>query len=308
MNPSAVTVYNAEHTAKLLSFPDLVNHLARACTELAAGEIHAPERQVVEFPQGGVMLSMPATATDIGIHKLVNVVPGNSAHGLPTIHGVVAAYDGRTGRELFVLDGPTVTARRTAALSMLGLKVFLQTPPRHVVLMGYGTQAAGHLAALAAIYPGLQVTVTGRSLDKAQAFITAHNTLPLDLQAADHIPESADAVITLTTSDTAIYTLPAQVGRLVIGVGAFKPELVEISALTLSGSVLYTDDLPGARHEAGDFIQANIAWDTVTPLATALSTPPNLEQPIVFKTVGCAAWDLAAGRCAFEHILSGSMD
>ncbi len=303
MNPSAVTVYNAKQTAELLSFPHLVKQLARACTELAAGQIHAPERQVVEFPQGGVMLSMPATATDIGIHKLVNVVPGNAARGLPTIHGVVAAYDGQTGRELFVLDGPTVTARRTAALSMLGLKVFLKAPPRHVTLIGYGTQAAGHLAALAALYPGLQVTVTGRSLDKAKAFVTAHNTLPLDLQAAERISDSADAVITLTTSDSPVYTLPAHEGRLIIGVGAFKPELVEISALTLSGSALYTDDLPGARHEAGDFIQANIAWDSVTPLATALSTPPNLDRPIVFKTVGCAAWDLAAGRCAFEHVL-----
>ena len=39
------------------------------------------------------MLSMPASAADIAIHKLVNVCPGNGALGLPTIHGQVSAYE-----------------------------------------------------------------------------------------------------------------------------------------------------------------------------------------------------------------------
>src|SRR3546814_15959476 len=99
-------------------FPDTT--LFRSAVDYAAGNIQAPERQVVPFAQGGVMLSMPATAHDIGIHKLVNVAPANKTLGLPTINGVVSIYDGRTGQTLAVLDGPTVTARRTAAVSMLG--------------------------------------------------------------------------------------------------------------------------------------------------------------------------------------------
>lgn len=308
MSHTAITVYDAAQTAQLLPFPELIEQLALACTELSQGKIHAPERQVVNFPQGGVMLSMPATATDIGIHKLVNVVPGNAALGLPTIHGVVSAYDGQTGRELFVLDGPTVTARRTAALSMLGIKTFMDKPPQHVAFIGCGGQASGHAYALAALYPGLRVSVIARRPSSAQNFVQAHQHLSLQWQAVDQVPNNADVVITLTTSSTPVYTLPAQTGRLVIGVGAFKPELAEISALTLEGSVLYTDDLPGARHEAGDFIQAGIAWERVIPLAQALASPPSLQQPIVLKTVGCAAWDLASVRCAYANIKRAGMD
>src|SRR5690606_20139173 len=85
MPNSSVTAFNAEQTAQLLDFPGLLDALAIATVEYVNGAIHAPERQALPFPQGGVMLSMPATAHDIGIHKLVNVVPGNRVRDLPTI-------------------------------------------------------------------------------------------------------------------------------------------------------------------------------------------------------------------------------
>lgn len=297
------TVYDAQQTAELLSYPKLVDQIAQAATELSQEKIFAPERQAVNFPKGGLMLSMPATATDIGIHKLVNVMPANAERHLPTVQGLVTAYDGQTGVPLFALDGPTVTTRRTAALSMLGLRTLSTHAPRHVAIMGSGVQASGHTHALAAIYPGIKVSIIGRNANHVNAFIQHHSHLDLNLHAASTVADDVATVITVTSSSQAIYTLPAQAGRLIIAVGAYKPELAEISKLTLQGSVLYTDELAGARHEAGDFIQANVNWDTVHGLASALSAPPDLSQPIVFKTVGCAAWDLAAGRCAYHKIL-----
>lgn len=295
-----LSVFDAAQTARLLDFGDMVDALAKAAADYAAGRIHAPERQVVPFPQGGVMLSMPATADDIGIHKLVNVVPGNKGLGLPTINGVVSVYDGRSGQTLAVLDGPTVTAQRTAAVSMLGIRTFLARRPRCVALIGSGTQSAGHLQALAALYPGLRTVVIGSSVASAQAFVKTHQSLDLLLAAAGSVPDDADVVITLTTSSAPVYTEAARAGRLLVGVGAFKPELAEIAAETLHASQVYVDDPAGARHEAGDLIQADIDWSVVGSLATALRLGAPLEKPIVFKTVGCAAWDLAAARCALQ--------
>ena len=297
-----IKTYTAQQTADLLDYPSLVACLATAAGELAAGAITAPERQVVPMPQGGVMLSMPAAASDLCIHKLVNIVPQNRTRQLPTIHGVMAVYDGTSGQTLLVLDGPTVTARRTAAVSMLGLSRFLAETPQHVGLIGTGAQADGHAQALAALYPGLQVSVVGRSLDKAQDFVSRHKHLPLALAASTAIPDDAQAVITLTTSSTPVYNEAARVVRLIIGVGAFKPELAEIAAATLHASQVYVDDLAGARHEAGDLIQAGTDWDQVKSLSAALTDGVPFNTPIVFKTVGCAAWDLAAARCALAKI------
>jgi 1-piperideine-2-carboxylate/1-pyrroline-2-carboxylate reductase [NAD(P)H] len=158
----------------------------------------------------------------------------------------------------------------------------------------------GHILALAALYPGLHISVTGTSLEKAQAFVKAQQGLPVHLEAAATPPDDADAIITLTTSATPVYNKPAKAGSLVIGVGAFKPELAEIGATTLNGSCIYVDDPAGARHEAGDLIKAQVDWSMVRPLSSALAGGVPRDRAIVFKTVGCAAWDLAAARCALH--------
>lgn len=296
-------VFNAEETAGLLPFPGLVEAIAVASAECAHGAIQAPERQVVQLAcKAGVMLSMPATAEDIAIHKLVNVVPGNRERGLPTIHGVIAAYDGATGQELCVLDGPTVTARRTASVSMLGLKTFCAAPPRRIALIGTGKQASGHVQALASLFPGIDVFVVGHSPASAGNFIAAHGDHPLSFHAASTVPPDIDAAIMATTSKTPVYRLPAQAGRVVIGTGAFEADSAEIDAGTILASRVYVDDPAGARHEAGDLILAGVEWPGVRSLADALAGGVDRNAPIVFKTVGCAAWDLAAARCALARI------
>jgi 1-piperideine-2-carboxylate/1-pyrroline-2-carboxylate reductase [NAD(P)H] len=246
------------------------------------------------------MLSMPATAADLAMHKLVNVCPGNGALGLPTIHGQVTAYDASTGVPQFMLDGPTVTGRRTAAVSMLAMRALAAHPPRDVLLIGTGKQAAYHAEALASVYPDARIHVLGSRAERAQAFCALHAAVSPNLVALDDaaIPAPIDVVIAATTSKTPVYTLPAQEGRLVIGVGAFTADAAEIAAPTVLASTRYVDDLAGARHEAGDYILAGVAWDTVLPLATALASPPKIAGPVMFKSVGCAAWDLAACRVA----------
>jgi 1-piperideine-2-carboxylate/1-pyrroline-2-carboxylate reductase [NAD(P)H] len=301
--------FDAEATARLTPFPLLVDALAQACLEAARGEIASPARLVVPLNEGGIMLAMPAAARDLAIHKLVTVCPANRQRALPTIHGHVSVCDPDTGEALFALDGPTVTGRRTAAVTLLAMRTFLQAAPREILLIGTGTQASHHVRALAALYPDARVIVRGSTLARAQAFCAAHGNgseLALRPLEGDLIPDTVDVVVALTTSTAPVYSEPARSGRLVVGVGAFTPEMAEIGPHTLQGSALFVDDAAGARHEAGDFIQADVDWSRVTALADALAAhggPHAGERsagstPIVFKSVGCAAWDLAACRVA----------
>ena len=121
------------------------------------------------------------------------------------------------------------------------------------------------------------------------------------------IPESIDVVIALTTSKQAVYDEAARAGRLVIGVGAFTPAMVEIGARTIAASALFVDDPAGAKHEAGDFIQAGVDWAKVGGIAEVVENAALLPsgKPVVFKSVGCAAWDLAACRVAREALSGG---
>jgi 1-piperideine-2-carboxylate/1-pyrroline-2-carboxylate reductase [NAD(P)H] len=118
--------------------------------------------------------------------------------------------------------------------------------------------------------------------------------------AGDIIPDDIDVVITLTTSKTPVYRDAARPGRLIVGVGAFMPDAAEIAARIVHQSALIVDDPVGVRHEAGDLIQANVDWNAVGTLAAVIehSSVQLTDQPILFKSVGCAAWDLAAARLA----------
>ncbi|MBK1838266.1 delta(1)-pyrroline-2-carboxylate reductase family protein [Azospirillum sp. YIM B02556] len=296
---SPLAVLTAEQTAARLPFPALCVAVAAAARDYAAGRITSPERQVLPLPEGGVLLSMPATAADIAIHKLVNVNPGNGAKGLPTIHGVVSAFDAPTGAPRLILDGPTVTARRTAAVSMLAIRTLVPAAPRHVALLGAGTQSAGHVAALAALYPGIRIDIHSRSLETAAAFCTAQGGPGVELRPmSGPVDPAADVVIALTTSLSPIYDETPRPDRLLVGVGAFKPEMAEFGPTAVHGSELFVDDPAGARHEAGDFIQAGVEWAGVKSLVDALDGQATQGRPRLFKSVGCAAWDLAAARCA----------
>jgi 1-piperideine-2-carboxylate/1-pyrroline-2-carboxylate reductase [NAD(P)H] len=302
MTRPTMQIFDAAATARLIPYAALVDALKRASIDYAEQRIVSPERLVVPLNAGGIMLSMPATAPDLAIHKLVNVCASNRARNLPTIHGQVMAFDADTGETLFVLDGPTVTGRRTAAMSMLGVATFTASAPREFLLIGTGTQALNHLQAIGELFPDARVRVKGSSPARAEAFCAAHRDSAHDLQplAGATIPDSTDVVIALTTSKQPVYDEAARAGRLVIGVGAFTPAMAEIGARTLGASSLFVDDPAGAKHEAGDFIQAGVDWAKVGGIAGVLETAALLPTatPVVFKTVGCAAWDLAACRVA----------
>lgn len=299
-------VLSRELTAKALDYSELVDAIAAAALEYNTGQIQSPERMVVPLGAGGVMLSMPATARDIGIHKLANVQPANKKRQLPTIHGTVTVCDTETGKLICLLDGPEVTGRRTAAVTMLAIRTLLKKAPREVLLIGTGMQARYHIQALYALYPQSKIWVRGRSETSSMAFCDQYRSLHSELIPAEHsISDDVNVVITVTTSTQAVYNETALRDRLVIGVGAFKPDMAELGKITLDGSDIFVDDPVSAHHEAGDLIQAGIDWSRVRSLGDVLQGQIDESHPRVFKSVGTGAWDLAAARVALKAIRTG---
>ncbi len=303
-------ILNAEQTARALPYAQLVPAVAQAARELAQQQIQAPERLVVPMAEGGVLLAMPAVAHDLSVTKLVTVHPRNAAHGLPVIHGEVVVMDTATGRRLALLDGPTVTARRTAAVTLLGIQTLAAQPPTSALLIGTGAQAAAHADALVEHLGIAQFWVAGRSLAAAQTFCAALRLRHPHVEAvavavvdlAQALPVT-DLVLALTTSRTPVIPAHIAAHTLAIGVGAFKPDMAEFPPALLHRRQIVVDDLGGARHEAGDLLQAGVDWTLVRDLASVLAQPlPPSGLAPVFKTVGQAAWDLAAARVAIAAL------
>jgi 1-piperideine-2-carboxylate/1-pyrroline-2-carboxylate reductase [NAD(P)H] len=267
-------ILDPHQSAQALPYAALVDALARAAQELASGAIRAPERQVVPIDAASVLLGMPAIAEDLSVTKLI-----------------------------------TVTGRRTAAMSMLGIRTLLPRRPQSALLIGTGAQAAAHADALVEYFGVSQFWVAARDLDRTQAFCRAISerhpqavASPLPARMLQEELPRTDVVIAMTTSRVAVIPEGIAPDTLAIGVGAFKPDMVEFPATLLHARRIVVDDLPGSHHEAGDLIQAKVDWAQVVGIADVLAgkapaTTLHKDGALpVFKTVGQASWDLAAAR------------
>jgi len=299
-------ILDAVQTAQALPYAKLVPALAQAAREFSSGAIRSPERQVVPIDDASVLLSMPAISADLSVTKLITVHANNARHGLPVIQGEVVVFETGTGRRLAILDGPTTTARRTAAMTLLGIQTLAPVRPTSALLIGTGVQAAAHADALVEFFGVTQFWIAARDQAKTQAFCSElsqrHANVvasPLAVQALQNDAPQTDVLIALTTSRTAV--IPARIAptTLAIGVGAFKPDMVEFPSELLHARTIVVDDLAGAKHEAGDLIQAKVDWSKVRAIGDLLAgTGEPLTTLPVFKTVGQASWDLAAARVA----------
>ncbi|GAB2842672.1 delta(1)-pyrroline-2-carboxylate reductase family protein [Pseudoduganella ginsengisoli] len=304
-------ILDAAGTAAALPYSLLVPAVKQAAIDLSRGAITAPERKVVTIDADSVLLCMPAVAADISVTKLITVHGNNARHGLPAIQGEVIVFDTATGRRLALLDGPTVTARRTAAMTLLGIETLAPQRPASVLLIGTGAQAAAHAQALIEHFNVREFHVAGSSLARAQAFADAlrgrHPGVAACAYAAPEQAPQTAIVIALTTSTVPVIPERLPENTLAIGVGAFKRNMAEFPPALLHAREIVVDDAGGARHEAGDLIQAGVDWAGVRALGDILAG--NVSRPArtpVFKTVGQAAWDLAAARVSskFHGVLS----
>ena len=129
----------AEETALRLPYPELADAIREVALARRSGTVQAPPRLALPLAEVGILLVMPASDTKISITKLVTVHPQNAGRGLPTIQGEVIVMEAATGSRLGLLDGDVVTARRTAAVSMLAARELAPRPDEPLLLVGAGT-------------------------------------------------------------------------------------------------------------------------------------------------------------------------
>ena len=301
------TLLNAEQTAHALPYPLLASEIASL---LQDPTVQVPPRIVQALHGGGSLFVMPAADARVAITKLISFIPGNAARGLPTIQGDIVVFDVATGQRIALIDGPTVTARRTAAVSLLAAQKLAPRTDGPMLIVGAGVQGKSHLEAF---HEGLGVCefwVASRQAASADALVKYAQARGLKAQRVD------DANAALAHCPLVASTTPAQQVVLnsmprsdafVAAVGAFTPRMVEWSAevcqhLARTGTLVV--DTRDADHEAGDLLQAGIDVSTLPTLADVVGQTQAWQRaarpspgPVFFKSCGWGGWDLAAARC-----------
>ncbi|NMM76870.1 ornithine cyclodeaminase [Acidovorax sp. SRB_14] len=302
--PPSGRLLDGPHTAARLPWNALADEIALV---LRDPSVRVPARLVLPLGGGGSLFVMPATDAHVAMTKLISFTPANAGTDRPTIQGDVVVFDVASGTRRLVLDGPTVTAHRTAAVSLLAARLMAPKPQGPLLIVGAGVQGLAHLQGFVLGLGVRDVVVASRSSASAEALAEQARQLGARARTTDD-PDAALAecplVVTCTPAGAVVLRGLPRADAFMAAVGAFTPAMAELSPalcrhFVQAGSVVV--DTVDAVHEAGDLLQADIdvgALATLGDVMRGVRVPG--PGPVLFKSCGWGGWDLAAARLALR--------
>ncbi len=305
----------ASEVEAALDYPSLVERLRQAFRR----DIQVPVRHHHDVEVSGgstaTLLLMPAWQTDrhIGV-KMVTVFPDNAEQSLPAVMGIYVLIDGKNGSPLALIDGPTLTVKRTAGASALASSYLSRPDAERLLMVGTGALAPQLITAHAAVRPICNVLIWGRNPEKAQRLAKRMTRRDFRVDWTDDLEEAARGahIISCATlsKEPLIRGEWLQPGQHIDLVGAFRPEMRETDDSAMQRARVFVDTRAGATKEGGDIVQAvaagalsldDIAGDLFEMTRGERSGRRYYDQITLFKSVGTAIEDLAAAQLVFER-------
>ncbi|MFY9581090.1 MAG: hypothetical protein WAQ33_17395, partial [Gaiellaceae bacterium] len=117
---------SGEHVREAVSPERALDAVRDAFVSYARGEWTMPPKVYVPAYPAGDFRAMPALGGGHALLKWVTSFPGNPAHGLPTVTGLVLLSDATNGTLKAALDAGAVTALRTGAAAVLAAETLGQ--------------------------------------------------------------------------------------------------------------------------------------------------------------------------------------
>ncbi|MBY5344970.1 ornithine cyclodeaminase family protein [Rhizobium johnstonii] len=320
MTDTQIRILDARTTGELLPFGALVATLRQAFAEGCVVPVRHHHTIANSGEPDATLLLMPAwhethrSERYLGI-KIVTVFPGNTVRGIPGLTSTYMLYDGRTGMQLALLDGNTITARRTVAASALAADYLARKDARRLLVIGAGRVASLIPDAYRAVRPIAHVDIW--DIDPASAERLAQSLQQQGLQAAAVTDLEAAVRQADIVSAATLATAPLirgkwlRPGTHVDLIGGFTPAMREADDEALRRSSVYIDTHE-ALHEAGDLVQpirgGVIAADAVRATLDELcrrDVPARTsnDEITLYKAVGTALADLAAATMVYEAVL-----
>ena len=297
---------------RLLPMPACIALMRDTLAARARGKAIQPPRTALRPDDTGTTLTMPAYVAEpaaLGV-KVVSVFPGNHARGLDSHQGAVLSLDPATGQVLGLLEAGAVTAIRTAAVSAVATDLLATPDTGDLALLGAGTEARTHLAAMAAGRTLPRVRVGSRSAERARAFAQAAGAPgvpPIEVMpSAEAAVRGASIICTLTASPTPVLagTWIAR-GAHINAVGAHTPDTRELDTDAVTSARIVVDARESALAEAGDLLipitegrlrPADIHAELGEVITGARTGRASSTEITLFKSLGLGIEDAAAAR------------
>lgn len=304
--------FDSKAIEKALPYPLLVNALAHGL-QLA---IEAPPRSHLNpNHDASCVLIMPAWRSHqlMGV-KLVSVWPGNNVKGESAVSGVYVLISCENGHPVAVLDGTTLTLRRTAAAAALAARRLARQDSTTLAVLGTGALSVPLVQAHLDVMPFQNVLVWGRQASKAQTVVAQLQQQGIAASLATDLEQTlaqADVVAVATTAtEPFIRTGWVRPGTHVGLIGAFTAQMAEAEPSLMSLAKVFADSRDAVLEKGGEVFQA-IQQGIITPAAIQADLAELAAQPeshvwreaqdiTVYKSVGFASLDLIAAELVYN--------
>jgi ornithine cyclodeaminase/alanine dehydrogenase-like protein (mu-crystallin family) len=213
------------------------------------------------------------------------------------------------GEAVAVIEADRLGQLRTGAASGVAARYLAKPGARSLGVIGCGWQAESQVACIRAALPSIErVVAYCRTPERLATFCARTGAEPGESHgdAGRH-----DIVVTATTSsDPVLRGDWLEPGALVCAMGANRPTSRELDDVVLQrAAFVCCDSREQSRAESGDLIEpvehGVLDWLEVHELqevvAGELDGRQSIEDVVVFKSNGLAAWDVAIGALAVER-------
>ena len=281
-----------------------------------AGRVRMPAKSYIDLPEyDGDFRSMPAYMDsgewDAAGIKWVNSHTNNvDAHGLPTVMGTMIYSDPETAFPLAVMDGTTLTGKRTGAAAAVATDHLAVPDASSLGIVGLGVQSYTQLEAIATVRDVETVVVADEREAAIEASIERFGDA-FDVRAGSiAAAASCDVLSTVTPVESPIVEA-ADLGEHthVNAMGADAPGKNELAADVVTSAKLVIDDYEQCTHSG----EINVPWSdgvlTDEDLHAELGAIVAGKRPgrtpedgvTVFDSTGLAIQDVAAARVVYER-------
>jgi ornithine cyclodeaminase len=309
---------NADEIMQALTRTEVMDCVEQALHVYETRAYEMPDRLAVDCGESNLLLLMPSVARGHWVTKLVTVFPANRARGKPVIDGLVALGDQATGEILALMDGKTITAMRTGAVTGTSIRHLARADATTIGLVGCGVQGYTQVLYACAARAIHQVTLYDISTAASSSLAARlDEALPgVEIQVAPSTADLArdsEILITATTARQPVFPDDPElfVGKHCVAIGSFEPSVREYPDALFSLLEKVWIDIDFAVEESGELMvplqTGKLREDQLETLGHFIASGREPERgahgTTFFKTVGMALFDLTTAQLAYTNAI-----
>ncbi|MFB6126650.1 MAG: ornithine cyclodeaminase family protein [Halolamina sp.] len=310
---------DSEDVSENAPMDEVIPAIEDAFAAYERGDAQMPAKSYIDLPEyNGDFRSMPAYLHagdwDAAGIKWVNVHPDNEAeYGLPTVLGTMIYSDPENAFPLAVMDGTTLTMRRTGAAAAVATDHLAVEDAGSMGIVGAGVQAYTQLEAISAIRPIEEVVISDLDEERVAAFLD-HFEDEFDVRSGSPAAAaSCDVLSTVTPVEEPIVSA-ADVGEHthVNAMGADAEGKHELADELLLDATVVIDDHEQCTHSGevnvpyneGSMDDDDIDGEIGEIVVGDREGRTADDGVTVFDSTGLAIQDVAAAHVVYEHASS----